>query len=151
VDGENIRDVKERFRMQSPDYGFTLPADNFFTAIGEGPFEAGTYFPAVDDGFYVMLAPWPIGRHTIHFHISVDHLVAVKAPSFNRVQQASISGPQTSQQETLGINRFPQISITLGIWFGTRKSVLQIDVWCVGRVGQFQRDLHFVCGAKATT
>jgi hypothetical protein len=69
LDGENIRDVMERFRMQSPAYGFTLPADNFFTAIGEGSFEAGTYFPAVDDGFYVMLAPWPIGHHTIHFRV----------------------------------------------------------------------------------
>jgi hypothetical protein len=68
VDDENIRDIKERFRMQSPAFGFTLPADNFFTALGEGPFKAGTYFPAVDDGYYVMVAPLPIGHHTIHFH-----------------------------------------------------------------------------------
>jgi hypothetical protein len=68
VDGKNIRDIKERFRMQSPAYGFTLPADNFFNALGEGPFEAGTYFPAVDDGYYVMVAPLPLGHHTIHFH-----------------------------------------------------------------------------------
>jgi hypothetical protein len=68
VDGENIRDIKERFRMQSPAFGFTVPADNFFTAIGEGPFKAGTYFPGVDDGYYVMVAPLPIGHHTIHFH-----------------------------------------------------------------------------------
>ena len=68
VDGENIRDIKERFRMQSPAFGFTFPADNFFTAVGEGPFKAGTYFPAVDDGYYVMVAPLPIGHHSIHFH-----------------------------------------------------------------------------------
>ena len=68
VDGENIPDIKERFRVQSSAFGFTLPADNFFTAIGEGPFEAGTYFPAVDDGYYVMVAPPPTGQHTIHFH-----------------------------------------------------------------------------------
>jgi hypothetical protein len=68
VDGENIRDIKERFRMQSPAFGFTLPADNFFTAIGEGPFKAGTYFPGVDDGYYVMVAPPSVGQHTIHFH-----------------------------------------------------------------------------------
>ena len=68
LDGENIPDIKERFRVQSPAFGFTLPADNFFTAIGEGPFEAGTYFPAVDDGYYVMVAPPPVGHHTIHFH-----------------------------------------------------------------------------------
>ena len=69
VDGENIRDIKERFRVQSSAFGFTFPADNFFTAVGEGPFEAGTYFPAVDDGYYVMVAPLPIGRHTIHFQV----------------------------------------------------------------------------------
>jgi hypothetical protein len=68
VDGEDIRDIKERFRMQSPALGFTLPADNFFTAIGEGPFVAGTYFPVVDDGYYEMVAPLPIGHHTTHFH-----------------------------------------------------------------------------------
>ena len=68
VDGENIRNIKERFRVQSSAFGFTLPADNFFTAIGEGTFKAGTYFPSVDDGYYVMVAPLPIGQHTIHFH-----------------------------------------------------------------------------------
>jgi hypothetical protein len=68
VDGENIPNIKEKFRVQSPAFGFTLPDDNFFTAVGEGPFQAGTYFPAVDDGYYVMLAPLPIGHHAIHFH-----------------------------------------------------------------------------------
>jgi hypothetical protein len=68
VDGEDIRDIKNRFRVQSSAFGFTLPADNFFTAIGEGPFPAGTYFPGVDDGYYVMVGPLPVGDHTIHFH-----------------------------------------------------------------------------------
>jgi hypothetical protein len=68
VDGEDVRNIKERFRMQSPVFEFTLPADNFFTAIGEGPFAAGTYSPAVDDGYYVMVAPLSRGHHTIHFH-----------------------------------------------------------------------------------
>jgi hypothetical protein len=68
VDGEDIPHIKERFRVQSPVFGFTLPDDNFFTAIGEGPFKGGTYFPAVDDGYYVMVAPLMIGHHTIHFH-----------------------------------------------------------------------------------
>lgn len=67
LDGENIRDIKERFRVQSPAYGFTLPPGNFFNALEPGPFAAGTYFPAVDDGYYVMLAPPPVGHHTIHF------------------------------------------------------------------------------------
>jgi hypothetical protein len=68
VDGVSIPNIKERFRVQSSAFVFTLPADNFFTAVGEGPFVAGSYFPAVDDGYYVMLAPLPLGHHTIHFH-----------------------------------------------------------------------------------
>jgi hypothetical protein len=68
VDGEDLQDIKERLRMQSPAFEFTLPADNFFSAIGEGPFAAGTYSPAVDDGYYAMVAPLSIGHHTIHFH-----------------------------------------------------------------------------------
>lgn len=72
VDGENIRDIKERFRMQSPAFGFTLPANNFWTAVGEGPFTEGTYFPSVDDGYYVMVAPLPVGHHTIHCHATKE-------------------------------------------------------------------------------
>ena len=68
VDGKDIPHIKERFRVQSPAFGFTFPADNFFTAVGEGPFQAGTYFPAADDGYYVMVSPLPIGHHTVHFH-----------------------------------------------------------------------------------
>jgi len=67
VDGAPIPHLKERFRVQSAAFGFTLPSDNFFTAVGEGPFSAGTYFPAVDDGVYVMLPPLPHGHHVIHF------------------------------------------------------------------------------------
>jgi hypothetical protein len=67
VDGQSISNLKDRFRVQSPAFGFTLPADNFFTAVGEGPFDAGTYFPGVDDGFYVMVAGLSLGHHTIHF------------------------------------------------------------------------------------
>lgn len=68
VDGEDIRDIKQRFRMQSPAFGFTLLADNLFTATGEGTYKEGTYFPSVDDGYYVMVAPLPVGHHTIHSH-----------------------------------------------------------------------------------
>ena len=68
VDGMPIPDLKDQFRVQSPAFVFTIPDDNFFTAVGEGPFTAGSYFPGVDDGIYVMLAPLPLGHHTLHFH-----------------------------------------------------------------------------------
>jgi len=68
VDGAPIHDLKEDFRVQSPAFVFTIPQDNFFTALGEGNFSAGSYFPGVDDGIYVMLEPLSPGLHTIHFH-----------------------------------------------------------------------------------
>jgi len=67
IDGAAIPHLKRRFRVQSPAFGFTIPTDNLFTAVGEGTFAAGAYFPAVDDGVYVMLAPLRPGHHVIHF------------------------------------------------------------------------------------
>jgi hypothetical protein len=68
VDGAPILGLKMRFRVQSPAFGFTIPNDNLFTALGEGSFTAGAYFPGVDDGVYLMLAPLHPGHHMIHFH-----------------------------------------------------------------------------------
>jgi hypothetical protein len=67
IDGGTVPHLKERFRMQSNAFGFTMPEDNLLDAIGEGPFAAGTYFPAVDDGVYLMLSPLPAGTHVLQF------------------------------------------------------------------------------------
>jgi hypothetical protein len=67
VDGESIPGLLARHRVQSAAFGFTIPDYNLFRAIGEGFFTSGAYFPAVDDGWYVMLAPLPPGPHVIHF------------------------------------------------------------------------------------
>jgi hypothetical protein len=56
----------------------------------------------------------------------VDNFVVVKAPGFNKIQRTSTGRPQTIQQESLRSNKNPYITITLGIWFGTRRSVVQI-------------------------
>ncbi len=68
VDGVKIPNLKKDFRVQSTAFVFTLPDDNLFNAVGEGPYTGGSYFPGVDDGVYVMLAPLPVGPHRIHFH-----------------------------------------------------------------------------------
>ena len=75
VDGAAIPHLKDRFRVQSTAFAFTIPDDNLFNAVGEGPYTGGSYFPGVDDGVYVMLAPLPVGPHMIHFHGSM--------PAFN--------------------------------------------------------------------
>jgi len=67
VDGRQIRNLSTNFRVQSVEFEVTWPSDNVLNAIGEGPFPAGTYSPVVDDGFYVLLAPLPVGNHTLHF------------------------------------------------------------------------------------
>lgn len=68
IDGASVPDLKTKFRVQSPAFGFTLPDDNLFTAIGEGTFLSGQYFPGVDDGVYVMVPPLSPGQHQLHFH-----------------------------------------------------------------------------------
>lgn len=68
VDGVGIPLLKERFRVQSPTFAFTLPVDNFLAALyGNSAFTAGTYSPSVADGWYVMLPPLRQGNHVIHF------------------------------------------------------------------------------------
>ena len=48
VDGEPIPKLQQRFRVQSPAFGFTLPVDNLLAAVyptGSNNFKEGTYFP----------------------------------------------------------------------------------------------------------
>ena len=59
VDGRSLpAQIK---RVRSAVFAITLPSDNLFGL------PAGTYSPAVDDGFYATLAPLDVGDHTIHF------------------------------------------------------------------------------------
>jgi hypothetical protein len=72
-------------RIQSQVFALALPDDNEFdaacVAAGLGHVPAGIYSPAVDDGFYVAVAPLPPTRpgeqpHTIHFHAEQPTLPA---------------------------------------------------------------------------
>jgi hypothetical protein len=68
IDGVPVPNLKNRFRVQSSAFGFTLPDDNLFKAVEPGTYPQGTYFAAADDGVYVMLAPLPAGPHVLRFH-----------------------------------------------------------------------------------
>ena len=61
VDGNSVQNLQKRFRTRSIVFDVTLPEDNVFDSLcigaGLGNVPAGTYSPAVDDGFYVMLQP----------------------------------------------------------------------------------------------
>ena len=73
LDGIQVHNLKN-FRVQSVDFEVTWPDDNILTAIGEGPFSAGTYSPVVDDGYYLLLEPLPPGAHTLHFQAGVQNV-----------------------------------------------------------------------------
>jgi hypothetical protein len=69
IDGVPVRNLMD-YSVESSVFGFTIPDDNLLKALYPPPnnnFEAGTYYPAVDDGQYLMLAPLPPGKHVIHF------------------------------------------------------------------------------------
>jgi hypothetical protein len=72
IDGKPVKNLWPNYSVQSVAFGFTIPDDNLLKAVYAPPnnFEAGTYFPGVDDGYYLMLAPLPPGNHRLHFGAS---------------------------------------------------------------------------------
>jgi hypothetical protein len=71
IDGINVPHL-QNYAVQSVVFGFTIPDDNYLKALYAPPndFQAGTYYPAVDDGRYLMLSPLPPGNHVIKFGAS---------------------------------------------------------------------------------
>lgn len=63
-------------RVKSTVFAISFPADNIFNAPcgGAGTVPAGTYSPAVDDGFYAVLPPLRVGSHTLHIHGEIPSL-----------------------------------------------------------------------------
>ena len=67
LDGIPIRSV-DLLRFTSPLFSLTLPPDSLIQAQGNPAGVPGTYFPAADEGFYVMLKPLSVGPHTLRIH-----------------------------------------------------------------------------------
>ena len=62
VDGVDIQNLGNYLaRSDNPLFSITLPENNLFGC------PAGIYPEAVSGGYYLMLAPLPVGSHTIHF------------------------------------------------------------------------------------
>jgi hypothetical protein len=60
LDGQQIKNV---VRVKSVPFAVTLPSDNIF---GASCLPAGSYSPTVDDGYYTLLPPLSLGKHTLH-------------------------------------------------------------------------------------
>jgi hypothetical protein len=71
IDGVPVPDLISH-SVQSTVFGFTIPDDNYLKVVYNLPsaFPAGTYYPAVDQGQYLMLAPLRPGIHVIHIGAS---------------------------------------------------------------------------------
>jgi len=88
VDGKSVSNLAD-FRVTSPQFSFTAPTPWIFGATGG----TGT---ATGVGYFVMLAPLSVGRHTIHYtgafkfsdapedYIAVDMTYHIKVRAFGR-------------------------------------------------------------------
>jgi hypothetical protein len=81
VDGIAVKNVR---RVKSEVFVVALPENNVFVApCAPLPVPAGIYSPAVDDGFYVLLKPLPLGHHTLHFQAESPAGVIVEDVTYN--------------------------------------------------------------------
>ena len=104
IDGVAVKNVRA-YRAASPEpFSVTYPENS---VVGVA---AGTYYPQVTDGYWLMLAPLPKGEHTIHIHVlalgtangtieftSVTHLTVVDATLY----QAKFDAPVFTQNAPL--------------------------------------------------
>jgi len=68
VDGVALDDLASR-RVLSKPFEYSLPPGDIYEAFGVDG--SGTQYPAVSDGYWVMLRPLPVGDHVVHFAASV--------------------------------------------------------------------------------
>lgn len=64
IDGIPLQDLFS-YRVESPEGGFVLYDGPLLADFG---YEPGDRYPAVADGFWILIPPLPAGDHTIHFH-----------------------------------------------------------------------------------
>ena len=68
--------MRVSYYKESPLYTFgPLPADNPLYASGLTSAVAGSTSPSVATGYAVILAPLPVGTHTLHFGGSIPGFI----------------------------------------------------------------------------
>ena len=65
VDGESIQNVAA-YRFAADPFAVQMPSGNIWEAFGCST-PAGSYYPLVPEGYFIMLAPLSPGQHTVHF------------------------------------------------------------------------------------
>jgi hypothetical protein len=75
VDGTPVETIED-YRVQSPEFEYTLPDNNMFQLFGYGT-PPGTYYPGVAEGYYVMLAPLSAGEHTIYIFADLGPIFGI--------------------------------------------------------------------------
>jgi hypothetical protein len=68
IDGRPVARIND-YRVVSPVFNYKLPKDNIVSFANKAPFPpVATPRPgAVADGIFVLLAPLPVGKHTLHW------------------------------------------------------------------------------------
>lgn len=65
IDGKPVKKLFQKHRAETPAFTLSLPPGGLLDDIGAFP--PGDRFPAVSDGYWVLLRPLSPGQHTIHF------------------------------------------------------------------------------------
>ena len=76
VDGMSLPDL-QRYRVQSPLFSFTVPANNIVGIKG------GTTTQGVSDGYWVFLQPLSAGNHNIHFSGGSTDITSTSGSNFS--------------------------------------------------------------------
>jgi hypothetical protein len=64
IDGVLVQHL-ELYRFQSPVFSYKIPDDNILAFLFQFPIPAGTYAPAVSDGYWLLFKPLSPGTHKL--------------------------------------------------------------------------------------
>ncbi len=117
-------------------FSVTFPEGNVFQAFGCSNVTAGTYFPFVSGGYYLMLSPLPSGDHTLHF--SGHSTLGFGLEITYHIQVATPPTPGMSLQAAVAPNPFnPQAKLR---YTTTKPGAVTVELFDLG--GRLVRKLY---------